>query len=251
MSSLSRMLAVLDLFTGTTPSWTAEAITETLGYSRPTGYRYVRELAAAGLLRRGSGGTYWLGTRAIELDYQIRITDPLLLAGAAPMRAMADATGCDVVLGSVYGDHVITVHQEHGGEGISATYGRGRNMPLFRGMLSKMLLASIARAQLRRIHAAHAEEAAAQAFSADWETLVANLKAIRSAGHCVSHGELDPGLVGVAVPMVSREHETVAALGLILTKQRYATSDVSRMVRLLRETADQILGKLGPTATGA
>lgn len=248
MSSLSRMLAVLDLITAETPACTVEAVAQKLDCSLPTAYRYVRELAAAGLLRRGSGGTYWLGTRAIELDYQIRITDPLLLAGTAPMRALADETGCDVVLGNVYGDHIITVHQEHGGEGISATYGRGRRMPLFRGMLSKMLLASIPRAQLRRIHAAHRDEA--EAFAADWETLLANLKAIRSAGYCVSHGELDPGLVGVAVPLVSREHETIAALGLILTRQRYVTSDASRMLALLRKAADETLGRLGAYERG-
>ena len=249
MSSLRRMLTVLDLFTEAAPAWTAEAIAEKLAYTRPTAYRYVRELAAAGLLRRGSGGTYWLGTRIIELDHQIRLTDPLLLAGSAPMRALADLTGCDVVLGSIYGDRILTVHQEHGLEGISATYGRGRSMPLYRGMLSKMLLASVTRAQLRRIHAAHATEAAAEAeaFAADWDTLLANLKAIRSAGHCISHGELDPGLVGIAVPLLEREHEIHAALGLIVTKQRFATSDVGRLVQMLRETGVKILTGLAGT----
>jgi len=247
MSSLRRMLTVLDLFTEAAPAWTAEAIAEKLAYTRPTAYRYVRELAAAGLLRRGSGGTYWLGTRIIELDHQIRLTDPLLLAGSAPMRALADLTGCDVVLGSIYGDRILTVHQEHGLEGISATYGRGRSMPLYRGMLSKMLLASVTRAQLRRIHAAHATEAAAEAFAADWDTLLANLKSIRSAGHCISHGELDPGLVGIAVFLSSREHETQAALGLILTRQRFATSDVGRLLQMLRETGARILGSLAGT----
>ena len=53
-------------------------------------------------------------------------------------------------------------------------------------------------------------EAAQQAFSKDWDTLLANLKAIRSAGYCISHGELDPELVGIAVPVVSREHEVLA-----------------------------------------
>jgi DNA-binding IclR family transcriptional regulator len=242
------MLAVLELFTEAAPAWTAEAIEAKLGYTRPTAYRYVRELAAAGLLRRGPGGTYWLGTRVIELDYQIRLTDPLLLAGAAPMRALADATGCDAVLGSIYGDRVFTVHQEHGHEGISATYGRGRSMPLFRGMLSKTLLASVPRAQLRRIHAAHEAEASGLDFAKDWDTLLANLKAIRSAGHCVSHGELDPGLVGVAVPLLEREHEIHAALGLIITRQRYATVDLARLLAMLEDSSALIRAGLAAAA---
>ena len=48
MSSLSSALAVLRLFSADDPVWTAERIIERLGYTRPTGYRYVRELVHAG-----------------------------------------------------------------------------------------------------------------------------------------------------------------------------------------------------------
>jgi DNA-binding IclR family transcriptional regulator len=253
MSSLSRMLAVLDLITAGTPSCTAEAVAQNLDCSLPTAYRYVRELAAAGLLRRGTGGTYVLGPRAIELDYQMRVTDPVLLAGQGAFQTLCEATGCDVVLAGVYGDRIITIHQLQGSEGVSATYGRGRRMPLFRGMLSKTLLAAMPRAQLRKLYALHQAEAAQQAFAKDWDTLLANLKAIRSAGYCISYGELDPELVGVALPVVSREHEVLAALGLIITKQRFAASDLERMLRLLRESVAHILAGVsqGPVAPPA
>jgi DNA-binding IclR family transcriptional regulator len=248
MSSLSRMLAVLDLITAETPACTAEAVAQKLDCSLPTAYRYVRELAAAGLLRRGSGGTYVLGPRAIELDYQMRVTDPVLLAGQRVFQSLCEATGCDIVLASVYGDRVITIHQLQGSEGVSATYGRGRRMPLFRGMLSKTLLAAMPRAQLRKLHALHQAEAAREVFSKDWDTLLANLKAIRSAGHCVSYGELDPGLVGIAVPLVSREHEVQAALGLIITRERFSGSDLERLLALLHDGVAQILAALGTPA---
>lgn len=247
MSSLSRMLAVLDLLTAEAPAWTAEAVAQKLDCSLPTAYRYVRELAAAGLLRRGSGGTYVLGPRAIELDYQMRVTDPVLLAGRGAFQSLCESTGCDVVLASVYGDRVITIHQLQGSEGVSATYGRGRRMPLFRGMLSKVLLAAMPRAQLRRLHRLHEAEARKEAFAKDWDTLLAKLKAIRSAGHCVSYGELDPDLVGVAVPLVSREHEIEAALGLIITRKRFAMTDLERMLQGLNEAVVQIIAGLPAT----
>ena len=46
------MLKVLDLFTEQTPALSADEIISKLKYSRPTGYRYVRELVSAGLLVR-------------------------------------------------------------------------------------------------------------------------------------------------------------------------------------------------------
>lgn len=250
MSSLTRMLAILDLFDEGSSVWTAEAIAERLGYSLPTGYRYVRELAEAGLLRRDAGGTYVLGARVIELDYRIRIGDPLIIAGERVMRTLAEATGCEVVLGTIYGGRIITIHQTHGGEDVAASFGRGRRMPLFRGMLSRTILAALPRARLRKLHEANAEEAQASPFAHDWEAMVTELKAIRSAGWCVSHGELDPGLTGIAVPLVSAEHRVIAALGFVMTRRRYSTSDPTLLVRHLEEAAAAVLAAL-PVLPGA
>ena len=241
MSSLVRMLSVLDLFTEAEPAWTPDAIAQRLACSLPTAYRYVRALMQAGLLRRAAAGTYVLGTRLAELDFQMRRTDPLLRDGDGALRALCEDTGCDVVVAEVLGDRLITVQQLHGSEGVSASFGRGRRMPPFRGMLSKTLLAGLTRPALRRLHAAHAAEAAAEPFAADFDTLVANLRRIRADGYAVSLGELDPGLAGIAVPLPRPGDGGTAALGVILTKRRFATTDVGAMVRRLRRAADDVV----------
>ena len=52
MSSLSRALAILDLFDVETPVRSLDEINAALAYSRATGYRYVKDLVASGLLQR-------------------------------------------------------------------------------------------------------------------------------------------------------------------------------------------------------
>jgi DNA-binding IclR family transcriptional regulator len=250
MTSLTRMLAILDLFDEGASMWTAEAITARLGYSLPTGYRYVRELHEAGLLRRGVGGTYVLGPRVIELDYRIRVGDPLLIAGQRTMRALADETGCDVVLGTLCGERIITIHQVQGTEGVSATYGRGRRMPLYRGMLSKAILSALPRAQLRKLYRSSGDEAQASTFSRDWDAMLVELKRIRAAGYSISHGELDPGLTGIAVPLTSAAHRLTAALGFVISNRRFATSDQDRLVELLARAVGAIVDAL-PQADSA
>jgi len=246
MTSLTRMLAILDLFDEGASIWTAEAIAARLGYSLPTGYRYVRELHEAGLLRRAGGGTYVLGPRVIELDYRIRVGDPLLIAGQRVMRTLADQTGFDVVMGSLYGERIVTIHQEHGAEGVSASYGRGRRMPLYRGMLSKAILAALPRAQLRKLHQSTGEEAQAGSFAHNWDGLLTETRQIRKAGYSISQGELDPGLTGIAVPLTREDQRLAAALGFVLTHRRFATSDRDRLVELLRGAAADIAGALSP-----
>ena len=240
MSSFVRMLGVLDLFTEQQPAWTPDAIAQRLDCSLPTAYRYVRALLQAGLLRRASAGTYVLGPRLAELDYQMRRTDPMLRRGDAALRALCEDTGCDVVVAEVLGDHVITVQQLHGREGVAATFGRGRRMPTFRGTLSKTLLAWMPRTALRRIYAAHADEARAEPFAATWDVLLAHLKAIRARGWSCTEGELDAGLVGISVPLTRPGDGGVAALGVVLTQARHATTDVDAMVRRLRRAADDV-----------
>ena len=80
MSSLERLLSVLDLYSEEEPIWTLEGITSVTGYARSTAYRYVKELCDSGLLISVGKGAHVLGPRFIEFDRLIRNTDPLLNA---------------------------------------------------------------------------------------------------------------------------------------------------------------------------
>ena len=117
---------MLGLFTEQHPTWSADAINEALGFSRPTGYRYVRELVHSGLVARIAPGTYALGPRIIELDFQIRLSDPLLKAGLPVIQELVESTGCEVNLIGLYGDHIVTTHQQPGIERLPLSFGRGR-----------------------------------------------------------------------------------------------------------------------------
>ncbi len=206
----------------------------------------MRQLGEASLLRRDAGGTYMLGPRVIELDHRIRVGDPLLSAGQRVMRALADDSGCDVVLGTIYGERIITIHQEHGIEHLSPSYGRGRRMPLYRGMLSKAVLAALPRGHLRRLYESNPDEAHASSFAPDFDALVTHVKAIRSAGYCVTHGELDRGLCGIGVPLAYPARRLTAALGFIITRERFASSDEHQLAGLLRTAGDAIIAALPP-----
>src|SRR4029453_359660 len=67
MTSPARVLAILNLFSEERPVWHTDEINETMGYTRATGYRYVKDLVEAGFLRKVSAGRYSLGPRTIEL----------------------------------------------------------------------------------------------------------------------------------------------------------------------------------------
>lgn len=74
------MLAVRDLVDHAHGVRSVEEIGAATGCTRSTVYRYVGELAAAGLLTQSAPGRHSLGPRIIQLDRQLRESDPLLAA---------------------------------------------------------------------------------------------------------------------------------------------------------------------------
>ena len=157
MSSITKLLSIFDLFNATAAVLTAEEIISELGCSRPQGYRYIRELCATGFLARFSG-SYSLGPRIIELDYFIRMADPLLRIAEPLMREMRDRVACDVTLLEMFGDHLVGVHHERCVDTHLVGYGRGRPMPIFRGSTYKVFIANLPIARQKQLFLRYPEE---------------------------------------------------------------------------------------------
>ena len=78
MTSLERMIGILDLFEGQKIEWTIEDLSAHLGLTRSTLYRYLKVLTDAGLLTSLPDIGYMLGPRIAELDFHMRQFDPLI-----------------------------------------------------------------------------------------------------------------------------------------------------------------------------
>jgi len=240
MSSLNRMLSVLDLFTSDRPVWEADAIVEALGCSTPTGYRYLKELMQAGLLQRLNGGYYALGPRIALLDYIIRTTDPLLGLSIPLMRELVEKTECRCVLSRMDGDFFLDLHHERPERDVQLNYGRGRPRPLFLGGAPKVIIAHFAPKKLRALYDRHAAEVAAAGLGEDWPTFQGHMQAIRRDGFYQSDGELEAGISSLSVPVKFSAKENCAALALVASTSRFELSDRNKLLELMRQTAQRI-----------
>ncbi|MES2415620.1 MAG: IclR family transcriptional regulator C-terminal domain-containing protein [Pseudomonadota bacterium] len=239
-SSLTRMLAVFDAFSAERPILTAEDIMARLGYSRGTAYRYVRELVAGGFLTRVAGSAYTLGPRIIELDYAIRQGDPVLNAGVPVMQALRKKFECDVLLASFYNDRVVVTHHERGDTGITVSFGRGRAMPVYKGAPSKAILSVLSPARQKKIYTEFRQDIAAEAMGSSLEEFRSKLAVIKKQGHCISLGELDPGNVGVGVPLSPEPASAGGSLSLVISRARYDVLDKALLVEVLTAAARQV-----------
>lgn len=234
------MLSVLDLFDSAHPTRSADEICDALGFSRPTGYRYIKELVAAGLLMRLGGGAYALGPRIILLDYHIRQTDPVLHVAVPIMKQLVEATGCDCVLSSLFGTRILDTHREAGIEKLTLSYGRGRPRPLFQGAAPKVILASFARPRLHQLYAGFRDEIRTAGLGESWEAFRSHMTSIRKRGHHVSRGELEPQLAAAAAPLFGAEENVVGAIALVASTKRFAVLDEEIIVNLVCQAAERI-----------
>lgn len=240
MSSPARALALLNLFTEDRPTWHTDEMNEELGYTRATGYRYVKELVEAGFLKKVSAGRYSLGARIIELDYQLRRSDPVLLAAIPVMDELARRQKVDVVLTAMFGQQLVDTHRSSGTPGLELQYSRGRPRPLFRGAAPKVLMAHLPRAQQVKLYETRAQEIEAAGLGTSWAEFRTYLAAVRKAGYYYSLGELEPERGALAVPLFDGDDEVVAALALVGSPQQLEGLGEGKLLRLLSRAAAEV-----------
>jgi DNA-binding IclR family transcriptional regulator len=239
MSSISgsgeRILAILDLFTEARPEWTPDAIMDALGYSRPTLYRYLKTLKSMGYLVSFPGDALTLGPRVTELDFLMRKSDPLISAGAPFLKILAARYPCSVFITRWYGRKILCIASEVSNPEPRSSYPRGRPMPFARGAISRVILAHLPRREQDAIIADHLDDLGGPGTTP--EEVLSVLRGIRRAGVCTAWGEITPGVVGVAAPILAGERAPIGTLSLISTA---ADVDEHRLDMIRRDVKDSV-----------
>ena len=244
MTSPARAFAILNLFREEHPIWHADDVNEALGYTRATGYRYVKDLVEAGFLQKVSAGIYSLGPRIIELDYQLRRSDPVLLAAVPVIDELVRKARLDAVLTTIFGHKIVDTYRASVDPSLQLSYGRGRPRPLFLGAAPKVILANLARPQLVKIYESHPEEAAASGLGMDWTEFRTRLSEIRRENFYLSRGELEPNVTGAAMPVFNGDGDVAAALALVGLSKTVNAVGVQRLRSLLARAIEEVQARL-------
>jgi DNA-binding IclR family transcriptional regulator len=216
LGTVVRAGQLLDLFSPDTPEWGATAVARELEIAKSQAHELLMSLSEIGLLRRSQRGRYRLGWRALELGRDVlrsQFSDDV----APLMRRLAQHFGEPVQLVGLDRERPTVIARQLGGsptDRLIPTVFVG--CPDRRCAMTKCLLAN--RAQ----------------YCGDDE-----LRSIKHSGVAFDSGVVTPGLRAVAVPVRDRARETVAALGMWTTAERWpAIGD--EMTRALRGTAARI-----------
>jgi len=252
VSSLDKMLVLLDLCTDARPIWSIEQAMRDTGYPRSTLYRYCRSLVRSGLLESAGQAGFGLGARIMDLDRTMRLGSPLIRAARSPMAALARQLHLAVLLGRAHAERLICLHDELPADEALSESRRGWGGSLVAsGATGDVLLAWQPAAQLRRLHQRALESAPGTPLAARWDELRARLRTIRRAGWAA--GE-EPDLLGtgyraLAVPVLDGRRRLLATLTLSIPPDAVAAGEAARdrHLAMLRDTARQVAEALQAT----
>ena len=233
--------------------WTPEQIAPALGVSMSSAYRLIANLLEAGLVDAVTPGRYVLGPAIIQMDRQIQLTDPLVLA-ARPVMAdlihLAPA-GSVILLCRAFRDSVLCVHQVVRGPQSPISYERGRPRPLFRGATSKSILAFTQPRHLKRLYASHADEIAAANLGADWNEFRAKLRAYRKAGFVMANSEVDQGRFGISAPVLDADRHGIGSLSYVLDASKADEKTINRLAPMIMAAAREVERAMSALAAAA
>lgn len=249
-SSLTKMLSILDLFTEDSPIWSTTDLIEALRTSRSTGYRYIKALNNAGLLSAVGNGYYMLGSRIIELDLLIRRTDPLLQAAKGVLEQLVTATGHTALLCMLFQNSVLCIDENLAPLSPKMLFSRGQRRPMFRGAVSKIILAHLPNHRLRSIYSRRQEMIREAGLGDSWDEFREGLAKIRSNGFVKSVGEFIPGNVGIAAPIFNVDGSIIGSIGIACSKDELRDTDMSRVVLSVRRAAKEISQRMSAEDSG-
>ncbi len=243
-ASPARMLAILDIFTQDEPVWSTADIIEALEVSRSTGYRYIKTLNDFGLLTTVANGQYSLGPKIIEMDLQIRMTDPLLTASRGVLEELVDKMGHSAILCTAFRDSVLCIAESRAPDSPVNRFSRGQRRPLFMGSSSKVILAYMPHYRLKSIFANQQDEIASAGLGDSWSEFRATLGKIKRDGSLLTVGEFNPGVAAVAAPVLTREKVSIGSVSVAWDEKDRPDVNVDLATKAVKNAASIISSRL-------
>lgn len=241
--SLARMLTILELFTEKDPVWSTADLIDALETSRSTGYRYIKTLHDAGLLTTVRNGYYSLGPRIIEMDLQIRQTDPLLLASHGVLEDLVENVGHSALLLTAFRDSVLCIGECRAPSSPANRFSRGQRRPMFQGAGSKVILAYLPHHRLKAIYPRHTEEIERAGLGTTWSEFRKALGEIKKDGYLLTRGEFNPGVYGVAAPILTDQKTSIGSVG-VAWDEHVRDINVQQAIEAVKKAATTISDRL-------
>lgn len=215
-------------------------------YPKATLYRFVQTLTKQGMLSFDPDrGTYSLGIRLVRLAHTAWQQSSLAPVASRHLGALARATGETVHLAQLDHAQVLYVDKRDPERAVEMFSQAGKVGPAYCTGVGKAMMAWLDEATLAQILPQQSFHRFTDTTLTSEAELRAELDAIRARGFAYDRQEHEPGIICVAVPILTGSGRVLGGMSVTTSTTRKSLSDLEALVPQLRDTAAAIAADAG------
>lgn len=233
--TLAKGMRLLEMFTGDVTVVTLQTAAVHLGTSRATARRLLKTLQALGYLRQVAPG-YRLTSRCLTISRAFLDGSTILQVLARAVCKVSADLSCPCSIVSLSGPDVLFLCRDPSRRVYAAQLALGDRLPAHSSSGGKLLLAQKGDRDLAMWFARYAPAKLTDRTIGTLAGLQAEAAVIRACDYATADGELEEGLVSLAVPI--KDHLGHAGLALVISKFTKNMSQVDFIADHLPQAQD-------------
>lgn len=237
MATLAKGLAVLALFGRDRPSMTLSQVAAEADLSRATSRRILRTLCMLGYVEQ-SGRQFCLSPSVLDIAFAYLSTQNWIERAQPVMKELSERFQETCSAAVLQGNEVVYVADVPARRIMSVSASLGSRLPAFHTSLGRSQLGALPDAEIWRRLKSVRIDAYTPSTIIDLQALFERVKDDFAQGFSIVDEELEKGLRSIAVPVLNRSGQPIAAIAL--------STNTSRTTR--NEMRDNFLPALRPAA---
>ncbi|MDE3078527.1 MAG: IclR family transcriptional regulator [Paracoccaceae bacterium] len=210
-------------------------------FPKATLYRLLQTLTNQGMLAFDpERQSYAPGMRLVRLAHSAWRQSSLAPVARPHLDALAAEVGETIHLAQLDTGQVLYVDKRNARQPVEMFSQAGKVGPAYCTGVGKAMMAFLDAAELEGVVQRQSFHRFTEHTLASPEALKAELAAIRARGYAFDREEHEPGIICVALPILSRGDRVIGALSVTSTKERTTLAALEALVPKIRETAARI-----------
>lgn len=236
---MARALSLLDVLADSDRPLGVSELARRIGVNASTASRLLATLEQMGYVERQPAGPYRLGLKLVRLSEHVLAGIDLRERARPWLQWLVQETGETATLSVPGPSEAVTVDFVPSPRSVASMARLGRPSVPHATATGKVMLAFV------RAREAAPLTAYTERTITDPKVLEAQLERVRQTGLAEAVAEREPDLAALAVPVLGRERQLVAILGLQGPTSRLAEADRKALVGPLRHAAGEVASALG------
>ncbi len=239
--TVGKACTVLDLVAGYERPVRFAELLPASPYPKATLYRFLQTLTQQGLLAyEPERQTYSLGLRLVRLAHAAWRQSSLAPIARPMIEALSREVGETVHLAQLDHAHVLYVDKVNAERSVEMYSAAGKIGPAYCTGVGKAMLAHLPEAELGPVIDQQSFHRFTPTTITDASALRAELAAIRAAGHSLDREEHEPGIICIALPILSDGGRVLGAVSVTGSVARTSLAALSALAPRIATTAAEI-----------